>query len=208
MASIDDILDFWFGAPARTPDELMAKARRWFSSGAALDPVIRERFGADVERAVRGELEPWTESGRGSLAVVLLLDQMTRHVYRDDRRMYDGDARAQEIAARAWELGLDGELDWEQKPFLVMPFAHAEELGLQERGAAIIARLAAEAPPLYRVTYDMGLEQTAKYQGVIRRFGRFPHRNGILGRASTSEEMAFLLTFAQAQPPAAMRAAG
>lgn len=206
MATIDDVLDFWFGPPARTPEEVMAKARRWFASGPAMDPLIRELFGAAVERAVRGELDDWTATGRGSLAVVLLLDQLTRHVYRNDPRMYAGDARAQRIAARAWDLGLDAELDWEQKPFLIMPFAHAEDLDLQARSVAIAAQLAVEAPPLYTLTYGMALEQTAKYHDIIRRFGRFPHRNAILGRASMPAELELLEDWKQQQPPAAMRA--
>lgn len=205
VATVDEILDFWFGAPVGDAEELFAKAQRWFLGGPAMDAEIRERFGADVERAVRGELEGWTGTARGSLAVIILIDQLTRHVYRDEARMYAGDVVGQGVATRAFERGFDAELGWEEKMFLLTPLMHAESLAAQTRAYAIVHRLAAQVPPLYSKLWMMAVEQAAKYGGIIRRFGRFPHRNAILGRASTADELAFLAEWDERVPPRDMR---
>jgi len=137
----------------------------------------------------------------------LLLDQMTRSLYRNDPRSYAGDAQAQALSAEAFDRDMHRELDFPECMFLAMPMAHAEDVALQERAARLATELAADAPPEYRVMSAMAVEQTAKYFGIIRRFGRFPHRNTILGRASTPEEIEFLKTWAEEQPPKSIRPA-
>ena len=204
LASPEDVLSFWFGRPAANEDELMPRIHRWFRGGPSMDEEVRHRFGPTVEAALRHELDGWAETARGRLALVLLLDQMTRSVYRNDARSYAGDAHAQALSAEAFDHGMDRELCFIERVFLAMPMGHAEDLGLQERVAGMASALATNAPPEYRVMSAMVVEQTLKYLGVIRRFGRFPHRNATLGRDSTPDELEFLKTWAEVQPPKGM----
>lgn len=205
MATPDDVLSFWFDPPASTEAELWAKVKRWFNGGAEIDQQIRERFGADVELALEGKLDAWADTPRGLLALVLLLDQFTRGIYRDTPRAFAGDAQAQALAARAFDEGVDREFDWEQRQFLAMPFLHAESDALQARALSVMEQLHAEAPEAKKKFCAAGVEQARKYQEVIRRFGRFPHRNGALGRESTAEELEFLKDWAAKAPPKAMQ---
>lgn len=185
LASPEDVLSFWFGTPVVNEDEMMARIHRWFRGGASMDEEVTRRFGPTVEAALRHELDRWAETARGRLALVLLLDQMTRSLYRNDPRCYAGDAHAQALSVEAFDRGMDRELGFIERVFLAMPISHAEDLVLQERVAGIASKSAANAPPEYRVMSAMSVEQTVKYLGIIRRFGRFPHRNATLGRDST-----------------------
>ncbi len=197
---ITAILDFWFGQPADDVASLKSKMKRWYSAGPALDPEIIERFGAQTQEAVDGGFVDWESSADGKLALILLLDQFTRSVFRNQPRMYAGDARAQQIALEAdSKIGVD----WhsERRHFLLMPFLHAENLVLQERAVREMAEHVATAPVALRPVYSMGVEQTHKYRAIIERFGRFPHRNAILGRVSTPEEVEFLRDWAEKQAP-------
>jgi uncharacterized protein (DUF924 family) len=161
----DEVLAFWFGAP---PHEERAC---WFRKDPAFDAEIRSRFGESIETALGGGWPDVGTTPHGSLALVLLLDQFTRNAFRDTPRAFAGDARA---------------LDKYERWFLYMPFEHAEDRAAQERAVALFRALAAE-------TGEPGnLEWAEKHAAVVRRFGRFPHRNAILGRVSTPEEIAFL----------------
>ena len=187
-----DILDFWYGPPPH------AARDAWFRKDAAFDAAIRARFGMAVEAAVdptvdaneRSGYADWTAHPRGALALILLLDQFTRNVFRDTPRAFAGDARALATAAAVvdagMDRGLDHRLDGYERWFLYMPFEHSEDAAMQQRSLALFARLRDDtglAAPL---------EWAAKHAAVVRRFGRYPHRNAILGRASTPEEVAFL----------------
>jgi len=178
-ARAQEILDFWFG------DRTGARAE-WFRKDPAFDATIRARFGAAVEAALGGAFAEWTAGAHGALALVLLLDQFTRNVFRDTPRMFAGDARALATAEAAVATGLDRELSAHERLFLYLPFEHAEDLAKQERALALFERLERETG----VTGQR--EWAEKHARVIRRFGRFPHRNATLGRASTPEEIAFL----------------
>ena len=173
------ILDFWFGDGTTARDE-------WFRKDPAFDDAIRERFGAAVEAAVGGAFAAWTGEPRGALALVLLLDQFTRNIHRGTSRMFAGDARALKVAESAVAAGFDDLLSPYERSFLYLPFEHAEAPAAQERSLELFARLAAETG------LQSPLEWAAKHADVIRRFGRYPHRNDMLGRASTAEEIAFL----------------
>ncbi|UJR86446.1 DUF924 family protein [Sandaracinus amylolyticus] len=174
-----EVLDFWF-APEQE--------RRWFDAGPEFDREVQARFGALVESAIRGELDAWARSPHERLALVVLLDQLARNVHRGDARMYAGDRKAQELALDAFERGIDRELAWIERVFLSMPLMHSEDLALHERLVEILRVLDAECPSDQREMQAAHAGQGAKYFEVIRRFGRFPHRNPILGRASTPEE--------------------
>jgi len=173
------ILDFWFG------DGTAARAE-WFRKDPAFDDAIRAQFGDAVEAALGGACTDWTGTAQGALALVLLLDQFTRNIHRDTPRMFAGDARALAVGDAAVAAGLDRELGAHQRWFLYLPFEHAEDPAMQERSLALFGGLAREtglAAPL---------EWAEKHAAVVRRFGRYPHRNAILGRVSTAEEIAFL----------------
>jgi uncharacterized protein (DUF924 family) len=175
----DDILDFWLGAGTSARDE-------WFRKDPAFDAAIRTHFGETVEAALGGGYAQWTAEPRGALALVLLLDQFTRNLFRGTPRMFAGDARALAIADAAVAAGQDRALGSFERWFLYMPFEHAEDLGAQEQSIALFSRLAEETG------IESPLEWAEKHAAVVRRFGRYPHRNAILGRASTPEEITFL----------------
>lgn len=188
---MEDILDFWFGTPARTSPELFAKIARWFVHGASLDAEIEARFGARLRRALRGGFVIGDDP-RERLATILLLDQFPRHIFRGTRDMYAGDRAALQLAIDGLDRGMDASLDAEQRIFFAMPLAHAEDLSLQTRSAELARAYAREAPEPLREALEAGAARAAHYRDVIARFGRFPTRNAILGRRSTREEQEVL----------------
>jgi uncharacterized protein (DUF924 family) len=170
---IDEVLRFWFTDDARP---------FWFKRDAAFDAAIRERFSALVDRAHAGELDDWLDTPEGALALVILLDQFPRNIHRDHPAAFACDARAREAAGRAIALGHDRRLDPEQRTFLYLPFEHSESLADQERSLGLFTALGNAEQ----------LDYAVRHHEIIARFGRFPHRNAILGRSSTPEEKAFL----------------
>jgi uncharacterized protein (DUF924 family) len=179
-ALADEILAFWFGPAPHAARDV------WFRKDAAFDAEIGARFGATVEAALGGALPEWTVTPLGTLARVLLLDQFTRNMFRDTPRAFEGDAQALVMAAAAVDAGHDRALDRYERWFLYLPFEHAENSAAQERSLELFGTLTTE-------TGDHSLlEWAEKHAAIVRRFGRYPHRNAILGRASTPEEIAFL----------------
>jgi len=175
-----EILDFWFG-----PLPHAARAE-WFRKDPAFDAAIAARFGADVEAALLGAFRDWHSDARPALARVLLLDQFTRNVFRDTPRAFAGDDEALAAASAVVDAGLDRTLDAFERWFLYLPFEHAESAAMQQRSLELFTRLADD-------TGDRSpLEWAEKHAVIVRRFGRYPHRNAILGRVSTPEEIAFL----------------
>lgn len=168
-----------------------------------MDDDVRRRFGPAVDAAVRGELDAWAATPRGRLALVILLDQLTRNVHRGSTATYAGDAKAQTLSLEVFDVGLDRGLDLVERLFLSMPLLHSERPEHHARLASIAREIVADAPPIYRKLCAMYDEQVRKYADVIRRFGRFPHRNAILGRASTREEMELLRDWERRAPPSA-----
>lgn len=191
-----EVLDFWFGPPPTSLDELQRVLGR---HSPPLDEPLRERFGDVVEAALDGAYEEWTQTPQGMLALILLVDQFPRHIYRGTARQYDGDARALQLALRAHEAGWGAGLSFVEATYMFMPFAHAEDLEIQRLNVEVADRISASAPPWVDFFAEIGPAQSRKYKDVIERFGRFPHRNEMLGRASTPEEVTFLQTWSQ--PP-------
>lgn len=181
----DAVLDFWFGAPDTA--EFGSARKAWFTKDAAFDAQVRERFGALVERALRGELDAWADAPRSALAQILLLDQFTRNAFRGTSRSFAGDARALAAASRMVGRRQDEALPPFMRGFVYLPFEHAEGMAMQDEAIRLFNRLASEAPE----HADM-LDYAHRHRAVIERFGRFPHRNEILGRQSTAEEIAFV----------------
>jgi len=178
------IIDFWFGQPGSAGHG--AAHDVWFRKDAAFDDVIRQRFGDAVNVAVAGGYGEWCTTAAGALARVLLLDQFTRNVFRDSPRAFAGDARALATAEDAVGRGVDRELEPYGRWFLYMPFEHAEDVAAQRRSVELFGALGAE------MNDASPLQWAEKHADVIFRFGRFPHRNAILGRESTAEEIVFL----------------
>ncbi len=201
----DEVLAFWLEPRAQDAAQLMQNIRRWYQGGPTVDAEIRTRFGGLVEEALAGGLVEWEGSPRDRLALVIVLDQFSRSLYRDDPRAFAGDPRAQQLALDALDRGLDRDLALDERNFLIMPLMHAEQLALQERAHAEMCRLVADATAWQAPVYSMGIEQATKYRDIIRRFGRFPHRNQVLGRTSTSDEAAFLASWNQVRAPTGAR---
>lgn len=179
----EDILEFWFGRPGSA--EYGQSRDVWFRKDAAFDAEVLARFGVAIETALAGGFADWS-SPREALARVLLLDQFTRNAFRDTPRAFAGDERALEAAGEAVARGDDGALAPLERWFMYLPYEHAESQDMQERSLALFRRLREQtglADPL---------AWAEKHTAVIRLFGRYPHRNAILGRVSTPEEIAFL----------------
>ena len=194
-APFEDVLAFWIGDPAEDVRDPGARVRRWFMGGEAVDRDVRERFGDLVAAAQRGELDGWSVSARSRLALVILLDQLSRNVFRGDARAHAGDQKALALAVEAYDRRWDEELSLEERRWLVMPLLHAESVATLDRAKGIFAGLAAEAPAGQKDGFEGGVARAEKYRAVVARFGRFPHRNALLGRVSTPDEEAFLETW-------------
>lgn len=178
MDEIRQVLDFWFHEDTKP---------HWFEPTPEFDRAVRRRFAKLLARAVTGELDGWRASAEGCLALCILLDQVPRNIFRGDARAFAADERALAVAEHALAQGLDRELAPEGKQFLYLPFMHSERLANQLRALA-----------LYE---SAGLTESARYARehleIIRRFGRFPHRNAVLGRRTTEAEAEFLRTHGQ-----------
>jgi len=179
------VLNFWFGPLASADDGQMRG--EWFRKNADFDAEVRARFGARIDAALAGGLRDWFGEPWGRLAYVILLDQLTRNAHRDTPAAFAGDAFALPEALALLDAGVAFEplAQW----FALMPLEHAEDLGVQQRGVAAFEQLAARDARLAGA-----LDYACRHLDVIARFGRFPHRNAILGRASTAEELAYLAT--------------
>lgn len=192
-----EICEFWLGPLA---DELSfdpSYAERWFKKDAAFDEEIRQRFGRDIEQAIAGELDASAQQPTGRLALVLLLDQLTRNAYRDSPRMYDGDERALRLAHEGFANGHAQALPVLARTFLAMPLMHSEALVDQQACVARFEELLAGLPPEAKGAalgnyLATALDYARRHEHIVARFGRFPHRNALLGRTSSDEEVVFL----------------
>jgi uncharacterized protein (DUF924 family) len=181
-----DVLDFWF-LPGGSEQHGQAR-QEWFRKDERFDEQVRERFGALVTQAVAGGLRDWDLEGpRGALARILVLDQFTRNAWRGTPRAFEGDTLALAAARNLVHSGADRQLAPNERWFAYMPFEHAEDARTQEQSVELYTALAREHDG-----FDDALDYAHRHRGVIARFGRFPHRNSILGRASTEEELEFL----------------
>lgn len=185
MVSQTEILDFWFG---RLPSETGSGQRRqvWFTKEAAFDQEIRTRFEAVYAKAAAGNLDTWQETPAGCLALILLLDQFPRNLFRSDPRAFATDGKALALTQLAIARGFDQSLPPVQRWFLYLPLMHSEDLDHQQRSVELFATL--QHDPDVATAYPYAI----KHRDVIQRFGRFPHRNAVLGRANTPAETAFL----------------
>jgi uncharacterized protein (DUF924 family) len=167
-----DVLAFWRAAG---PD-------RWYARDEAFDAEVRRRYLALWRSAAAGELAAWEQSDDGVLALIIVLDQLPRNIFRDDARAFSSDAMAREVASRAIDRGVDARIAEDQREFLYMPLMHSEQLSDQLRCVELF-RAAGSAD---------NLKYAEDHAAIVRRFGRFPHRNRVLGRAMAADEQAFL----------------
>ncbi len=188
----DTVLHFWFPAPPINPQALTASVALWFQPKAEQDEQMRSRFGQAVHRALAGKLDGWTASSEGRLALILLLDQFTRCVFRGTPQAFSGDAAALALASNAIDQGLDRPLRGLQRQFFYMPFQHSEDIATQNRSVELFRQLAREAGDDVRPVLDEAVGYAELHRDIVARFGRFPHRNLILGRANTREENEYL----------------
>ena len=184
-AQAQDVLDFWF-LPPDNRDYGQARGE-WFRKDDAFDAHIRARFGTLIDAAIEGGLRAWEATPHGALARLIVLDQFTRNVYRGTPRAFAGDAQALALAVALTQAGQDRLLPPMLRAFAYLPFEHAEDLAMQARAVELFQLLSQAQPG-----FDGMLDYAQRHQEVIARYGRFPHRNAILGRPSTPEEVEFL----------------
>ncbi|MBS7777881.1 DUF924 family protein [Acidovorax sp. CCYZU-2555] len=191
---IAQILTYWLGAAAPTDADALARQSLWFTKSAETDAEIGVKFGPLVEEALSGALDGWAESARGRLALILLLDQFTRNLFRDTPKSFAGDTQALQLALDGILAGHDVApgVPSVARIFYYLPLEHAEDGPLQAQSVAAFGKLHELATPELRGFFAGTLDYAFKHQDVITRFGRFPHRNPILGRPSTPEEQAYL----------------
>lgn len=174
IASSQQVIDFWFA-------EIDPAA--WFAKSDSFDALIRSRFDATHKAACAADLDHWRTDGAGRLAEIIVLDQFSRNLFRDDARAFAADPMALALSQEAISLGLDADLPTVQRAFLYMPFMHSESLAIHQRAEQLFSATGLEE--------NLAFER--KHKAIIDRFGRYPHRNALLGRMSTQEEIAFLL---------------
>jgi uncharacterized protein (DUF924 family) len=181
-ATVQEVLDFWFGLPATE-----VALPQWFRKDPAFDAQIAQRFGPTLAQALVGGLDAWQNTPASTVALVVVLDQFTRNTRRNTPGAFAGDAKALRIAQAMVARGDDRQLDCWQRSFVYLPFEHAEDLAAQAQALKLFADLALEHP----TTADQH-RWAVKHAEIIEQFGRYPHRNLVLGRVSTPQELLFL----------------
>lgn len=192
MEDPSTIREFWFGTSSDDVIVSREQSRLWWHKHPDTDTSIRERFEPWLEKAVRHELDAWASTPAGRLALILLTDQFSRNMYRDTPRAFASDPLALAWCKEGLRHNVDARLRPIERVFFYLPLEHAESLLDQEQAVARFQTLIGEVDPQRRPAFVGFLEYAVRHREVIARFGRFPHRNRILGRESTAEELAFL----------------
>jgi uncharacterized protein (DUF924 family) len=192
METQETILHFWFGSQA--DDKIVAEERSklWWSKNPQVDEEIQQRFEPYVTQAGNRELDGWAQSSTGCLALILLTDQFPRHIYRNTSQAFAYDPLARLWCKEGLSKGFQLSLRPLERVFFYLPLEHSESMEDQDRSLALYQELADDADPELRPTFDGFVRFAVRHRDIIKRFGRFPHRNQILGRGSSSEELAFL----------------
>lgn len=191
-AAIDTIIKYWIGDADTTPDAVKSKSKLWYRGGDTLDNDIRERFGALLTQAEAGALDHWRDVARGSLALIILFDQFSRNIYRGTDRAFRNDGKAITVADHALSENQHLSMGVVGCSFLLHPYHHAETLALQDLCVAGYEALMARTSTEWHAQTQSHLEYAVKHRKVIEQFGRFPHRNAVLGRESTEQESRYL----------------
>jgi uncharacterized protein (DUF924 family) len=189
---IKDVLDYWFSDSDLNSPTLDSRMDRWFGSSEELDKEIGERFGKLVEQASGDELDAWAEQPEGRLALIILLDQFRRSIYRGTPECFEQDKKALKICIEGTMSGVHKQLSAEQRVFFFMPLQHAESLKIQDKSVSIYNALADSVSDTLRETFATCAQFAELHRDIVAEFGRFPHRNAALGRANTEAEAAYL----------------
>ncbi len=193
MDEAREVREYWFGAEPLTAQALADRMEFWFGAESEdRDAEIRTRFGGLLERAAAGQLAGWGDGPRRRLSLVLLLDQFPRNMFRGTARAFEYDAQALALTLSGMQSAADGALDFAERLFFYMPLQHAESEDAQDESVAAFRRLLGEVPPELTEIFADALRYAEEHRTVIERFGRFPHRNAVLGRASTRDETEWL----------------
>lgn len=191
-ARAEEILEFWFAETARDAFQIDARMSHWFGDDPVVDQAVRERFAADVEAASGGALEDWAETARGRLALIILIDQFRRNIHRGTRRAYTKDHEVLKLTIHGIERGHDAELLPVERAFFYMPLQHSESLKVQDFAVQTYRALLDSVEPTHEATFQTFLDFAELHRDIVARFGRFPHRNAVLGRQNTAEESVYL----------------
>ena len=195
-----EVLNFWFGARPYSPLQVQQHSRLWFGEANApeltpqTDELVRDRFGELMLDAASGKLVAWESSPRRRLALILLLDQFARNIYRGEAKAFAQDAHALSLTLTGMQVGADATLDPVERIFFYMPLMHAEDAEVQDESLAAFRRLQDESPADKRAVFEDSLRSAVEHRQIIARFRRFPHRNRALRRDSTAEEVRWLAT--------------
>jgi uncharacterized protein (DUF924 family) len=192
MERYNTINEFWFGRVEQTIVPSERRAKVWFGEDAAIDTEIRQSFSDDLDKAVTGEYDNWIAHPRGQLALIILLDQFSRHIYRDTPLAFSQDYKALQICLNGLRNEKDHELSLIERVFFYFPLLHSESIENQKIAVQSYHILSEIAFPETRVIYDSFLKFANHHYNIIQRFGRFPQRNSVLGRDSTQEEGQYL----------------
>lgn len=192
MEHVDKILKFWFGRVEDTIVPTEHRARIWFGEDPTVDEEIRDLFSHDLEKAMTGEYDGWQQNPRGQLALIIVYDQFSRHIHRNSPLAFSQDLKALDICTSGIQNESEHHLSLIERVFYYFPLLHSEEIVFQEQGIRAYQLLADLAFSETRVIYDSFVKFAHHHHSIIRRFGRFPQRNSVLGRESTSEELSYL----------------
>ena len=197
MDEARSVRDFWFGKLPPSAAELRQRMRFWFGGEpsevrARRDDTIRSRFEGLIERAAAGGLDAWADGPRRRLSLILLLDQFPRNIWRGTARAFAHDAQALALTLSGMQSAADAALDVVERIFFYMPMQHAEAREAQDESVAAYRRLRTEAPHDLREFFDSSVRSAENHRAIVEQFGRFPHRNALLGRDSTPAELEWL----------------
>jgi uncharacterized protein (DUF924 family) len=191
-ARIDAILGFWFKEQALTAPQIDRRMDVWFGGDEVFDLECKKEFSADVELASGGKLDHWADEPHGRLALILLLDQFRRNIYRNTTKAFEMDKAALKLCVEGARDKKDRGLTPIQQVFFYMPLQHTESRKVQEKAVDIFNRLAEAVSPTYRETFETIVQFAELHRDIVEQFGRFPHRNQLLGRENTPEEDEYL----------------
>ena len=189
---IDALLSFWFKDQARSAPQIDRRMDIWFGNDAAFDHEIETEFAADIEQASAGQLGHWAEEPRGRLALILLIDQFRRNIYRNTAQAFEMDQIALRLCVEGAMEKKDRGLSPIQRAFFYMPLQHSESPKVQAKACELFNKLAEAVSPTYRETFSTIAQFAELHRDIVDQFGRFPHRNQLLGRANTAEEDEYL----------------
>lgn len=187
----NEIIDFWFGTDASKPFQNQSK---WWEANPEFDEVIKNKFGETHTLAVQGKLDHWLETPEGTLALIIVLDQFSRNLFRNSPKAWENDWLALATAQQGIQRGFDKKLSIAQRIFFYLPFEHSENIKLQEKNVVLFSNLVDEADASIAKEIKINFDYAKIHRDIIAKFGRFPHRNKTLGRPSTPAESEYVVT--------------